>query len=111
MTPFHPLLPMRTFGLILALIVVGLAAWAGWTYATTVGKLRDIASRLPSEEALDSMPLEQTVEQLKLAMIECARVASLQANPLARLLKGDEIKSLADHCTLIESRQDALQGP
>ena len=46
MTPFHPLLPMRTFGLILALIVVGLAAWAGWTYATTEGKLRDIASPL-----------------------------------------------------------------
>jgi hypothetical protein len=101
---------MKRFGLMLALIVVGLAAWAGWTYATTEGSLRDIASRLPSEEALDSMPLEQTGEALKLAMIQCGRVASLQANPLARLLRGDEIKSLAEHCDLIKSRQDALQG-
>jgi len=84
-----------------ALIVVGLAAWAGWTYATTEGSLRDIASRLPSEEALDSMPLEQTGEALKLAMIQCGRVASLQANPLARLLRGD--KSLAEHCDLIRT--------
>ena len=102
---------MRIFGLILALIVVALAAWAGWTYATTEGSLRDIASRLPSEEALDSMPLDQTGEALKLAMIQRDRVASLQANPLARLLRGDEIKSLAEHCDLIKSRQDALQGP
>jgi hypothetical protein len=102
---------MKRFGLILALIVVGLAAWAGWTYATTEGKVRDITSRLPSEEALSSMPLEQTEEALKLAMIQCDRVASLQANPLARLLRGDEIKSLAEHCDLIKSRQDALQGP
>jgi len=102
---------MKRTGLILALIVVGLAAWAGWTYATTEGKVRDIASRLPAEQALDSMPLEQTVEALKLAVIQCDRVASLQANPLARLLRGDEIKSLAEHCELIKSRQDALQGP
>lgn len=102
---------MKRFGLILALIVVGIAAWAGWTYATTEGSVRDIASRLPSEEALDSMPLERTGEALKLAMIQCGRVASLQANPLARLLRGDEIKSLAEHCDLIKSRQDALQGP
>ncbi len=102
---------MKRTGLILALIVVGLAAWAGWTYATTEGKVRDIASRLPAEQALDSVPLEQTVEALKLAVIQCDRVASLQANPLARLLRGDEIKSLAEHCELIKSRQDALQGP
>jgi len=102
---------MKRTGLILALIVVGLAAWAGWTYATTEGKVRDITSRLPAEQALDSVPLEQTVEALKLAVIQCDRVASLQANPLARLLRGDEIKSLAEHCELIKSRQDALQGP
>jgi hypothetical protein len=102
---------MKKFGLILALIVVGLAVWAGWTYHTTEERVRDIASRLPSEEVLNTMPLEQTVEVLKLAMIQCDRVASLQANPLARLLRGDEIKALAEHCELIKSRQDSLQGP
>lgn len=102
---------MKRLGLILALAVVALVAWAVWSYATTEDKVRDIASRLPSEESLNAMPLEQTVEQLKLAMIQCDRVASLQANPIARLLRGDEIKSLADHCELIKARQDALEGP
>jgi hypothetical protein len=30
---------------------------------------------------------------------------------LVRLLRGDEIKSLAEHCELIKARQDALDGP
>jgi hypothetical protein len=102
---------MKRVGLILALILVAFAAWAGWTYSTTEGKLRDIVSRLPSEESLNAMPAEQTVEQLKLAMVQCDRVACLQANPLARFLRGDEIKSLAEHCELIKSRQDSLSGP
>ena len=102
---------MRKLGLILALAVVGLAAWAVWSYATTEDKVRDIASHLPSEESLNAMPLEETVEQLELAMIQCDRVASLQANPIARLLRGDEIKSLAEHCELIAGRQDSLEGP
>lgn len=102
---------MKRVGLILALVLVAFAAWAAWTYSTTEGTLRDIDSQLPSEESLNAMPLEQTVEQLKLAMIQCNRVAWLQANPLARLLRGDEIKSLAEHCELIKGRQDSLQGP
>jgi hypothetical protein len=57
------------------------------------------------------MSLEDSATALKRAMIQCNRVASLGANPLARLLRGDEIKVLADHCELIKSRQDALQGP
>jgi hypothetical protein len=27
------------------------------------------------------------------------------------LLKGDEVKALTEHCELIKSRQDALEGP
>jgi hypothetical protein len=44
-------------------------------------------------------------------MITCARVASLEANPLARLLRGDEIKAHAERCELIKARQDSLGGP
>jgi hypothetical protein len=102
---------MKTVGLILALLLIALGAWAAVTYATTEEKLRDIAARLPSEEALNAMPLEQTVAELKLAMAQCDRLYWLQINPLARLLRGDEIKSLAEHCELIEGRQDSLQGP
>ena len=61
---------MKRAVLILALILVAFAAWAGWTCSTTEGKVRDIASRLPSEEGLNAMPAEQTVEQLKLAIIQ-----------------------------------------
>jgi hypothetical protein len=101
----------RVIGTLLILVLAGLSVWAGWTYRTTETRVRDIDSRLPSEQALDAMSLEDSVEALKLAMIQCNRVASLQANPLARLLRGDEIKSLAQHCELIKSRQDTLQGP
>jgi len=101
----------RVIGTLLILVLAGLSVWAGWTYRTTETRVRDIDSRLPSEQALDAMSLEDSVEVLKLAMIQCNRVASLQANPLARLLRGDEIKPLAQHCELIKSRQDALQGP
>jgi hypothetical protein len=102
---------MKKVGLILVLVVVTVAAWAGWTYATTEDTLLDIGSRLPAEEALNAMPFEETVEQLKLAMIQCDRLSWLEVNPLARLLRGDEIKSLAEHCELIKSRQESLQGP
>jgi hypothetical protein len=45
------------------------------TYATTEDTVRDIDSRLPAEDALNGMPLDETVEALKLAMIQCGRVA------------------------------------
>ncbi len=101
----------RVIGLLLISVLAVLSIWAGWTYRTTETCVRDIDSRLPSEQALNALSLEDSVEALKLAMVQCDRVASLRANPLARLLRGDEIKSLAEHCELIKSRQDALQGP
>ncbi|HEY6669612.1 MAG TPA: hypothetical protein VI075_01615 [Methyloceanibacter sp.] len=57
------------------------------------------------------MPLDQTVETLKQAAAVCQRFESLKWNPLTRLLKGDEIKSLTEHCELIKGRQESLQGP
>ena len=101
----------RVIGLLLISVLAVLSIWAGWTYRTTETRVRDIDSRLPSEQALNALSLEDSVEALKLAMVQCDRVASLRANPLARLLRGDEIKSLAEQCELIKSRQDALQRP
>ena len=72
---------MNRFGLILILIVAAVGAWAAWTFATTQRTVRDISSRLPAEDALNGMPLGQTAEALKLAMIECGRVGRLEANP------------------------------
>src|SRR6476646_7604396 len=59
---------MKRLALILVLIVAAGAVWAAWTCYGTEGTVRDIASRLPSEESLDTMSLEQSTEQIKLAM-------------------------------------------
>ena len=84
---------MKKLGLILVLIVAAGAAWATWTCYSTESTVRDIASRLPSEESLDTMSLEQSSEQIKLAMITCARVASLEAKPLARATRSRPLPS------------------
>jgi hypothetical protein len=102
---------MKKAGLILALVLIAFATWSAITYATVEDKLRDIAERLPSEQALNAMPLDQTLAALKVAKAQCNRLYWLKIDPLARLLRGDEIKSLAEHCELIEGRQDSLQGP
>jgi hypothetical protein len=102
---------MKRLWMILVLLFLAAVAWAGWSYLGTEGTVRDIASRLPSEESLNRLPLEETAEQLKLATIQCRRVASLEANPISRLLRDNEIKALTERCELIESRRQALQGP
>lgn len=99
------------YGVLLLEGEVTVSNQAGSVTLSAPGQGTDIASRLPSEESLDTMSLEQSTEQIKLAMITCARVASLEANPLARLLRGDEIKALAERCELIKARQDSLGGP
>ena len=102
---------MKRLGMILAVLIIAAGAWVDWSYRAARTELAEIGSRLPSEEALNAMPLNETVEKLKQAMADCQRVESLTWNPLTRLLKGDEIKSLAEHCELIRSRQDSLEGP
>ena len=103
---------MRVVGGILAfLLLLAAGAWVGWNYRQADKTIREIAVRLPSEAEFDTMPLERTSEELKLAMNDCVRVAELEANPVARAFKGDEIGALRQHCDLIKARQDALQGP
>ena len=102
---------MKRLGLILALVIIAAGAWLDWSYRAARTGIAEIGSRLPSEEALNAMPLDQTVETLKQATADCQRVESFKWNPLTRLLKGDEIKSLTEHCELIKGRQESLQGP
>jgi hypothetical protein len=102
---------MKRLGLILAVLIIAIGAWADWSYRAVRTEIAEIKARLPSEEALNAMPLAETEEALKVAMADCQRVESFKWNPLARLLKGDEIKSLTEHCELIKARHDALQGP
>jgi hypothetical protein len=87
------------------------AAWLAWGYFVTEDRLRNIDASLPSTETLDAMTFEETEEQLERAMALCGRVATLQWNPVSLLLRGDEIKSLAEYCEMLKARQDALHGP
>jgi hypothetical protein len=66
--------------MVLVLIVAAGAVWAAWTYYSTEGTVRDIASRLPSEESLDTMPLEQSTEQIKLTRLPAT--ASRASRPI-----------------------------
>jgi hypothetical protein len=104
---------MKKWGLALALalIIIAVGAWFDWTYHAIQTETAELQSSLPSEESLDKLPLDQTTEQLKLATVACERVASLKANLIARLIRGDEIKALGERCELIKARQDSLGGP
>ena len=102
---------MRRLGLVLALVIIAVGAWFDWTYRATRTEVAELQSRLPSEEALDQMPLEETAERLKLANIACGRVAELKASSLAHMFKGSEIDALAQQCELLKERTDALEGP
>ena len=71
--------------------------------------IRHVASRLPSEAEFDAMPPEQSSEEIAAALVDCARLADLDGNPVARALKRDEIDALRRHCALIEARRAASQ--
>jgi len=102
---------MTRLGLILAALIIAIGAWADWSYRAVRTEMAEIKSRLPSEEALNAMPFGETEDAFKVAMADCRRVERFKWNPLAQILKGDEIKSLAEHCELIKSRREAVQGP
>jgi hypothetical protein len=104
---------MKRLGLILAVLTIAIGAWADWSYRAARTEIAEIKSRLPSEEVLNAMPPGEgeTEEPLKGAMADCRRVDRFKCNPLVRMLKRDELNSLAEQCELIKSRQDALQGP
>jgi hypothetical protein len=65
---------MKWFGLVLAIVIIAIGAWFDWTYHSIRTEVTDLGSRLPSQEALDRLPPEQTAETLKLADIDCQRV-------------------------------------
>jgi hypothetical protein len=102
---------MKSLWFVLAVILVAGVAWLGWGYYVTENRVRDIDASLPSTETLDAMTFEETEEQLERAMAVCRRVPALQWNPVSRLLRGEEIKSLAEYSEMLKARQDALHGP
>jgi hypothetical protein len=102
---------MKWFGLVVAIVIIALGAWFDWTYHSIRTEVADLGSRLPSEEALDRLPPEESAEALKLADIDCQRVDKLKASPIARMVRGKKIAKLAEQCGLIRARKGSLEGP
>ena len=102
---------MKRLRFVLAMILIAAGSWLAWGYFAAQDMVKDISDRLPSQESLDAMFHEETEAALNRAMVVCGRLTTLQWNPIARMLRGDEIAALAEHCELIEARQRALSGP
>lgn len=102
---------MKWFGLVLAIMIIAVGAWFDWTYHAIRTEVADLGSRLPSEEALDRLPPEQTAETLKAAESDCLEVDQLAANPVARMVRGKKVAKLAERCALIRARKGSLEGP
>jgi hypothetical protein len=100
---------MKSLWFVIAMLLVATVSWLAGLQADDVAKA--ISDHLPTQERIDSMSHEETDVALKIAMSACTRLQSLQWNPLARLMRGDEIAMLAEHCELLEARQQALSGP
>ena len=102
---------MKGWVFVVAALLIAAGGWAIMTFRSVPDDVAGLQQRLPSEEALNAMPLDETVEALKRAEADCRRVGGLAANPLALYLRGAEIKSLSESCDLIKARQEALSGP
>ena len=84
--------------------LVGLGAYYYW-----VGRqLDDIRSHLVTEAQLEHPDEPETTSGIKLAPIQCAHVYDLRANPIARRLRGDEIRGLWAHCEKIADMASGL---
>jgi hypothetical protein len=89
-------------GIVVA-VVLAVAALAGLgAYYYWVGQqLDDISGRLVTEAQLEHPDEPNTTSGIRLAPIQCARVYDLRANPIARRLRGTEIRALWKRCEKI----------
>lgn len=87
-----------------ALVVVAVLAAAAsaaglGTYYVQVGRdLDSIHARLVTPEQLEQPDAPETKRAIEAAPAICAWVYDLRANPIARRLRGDEIRGLWAHC-------------
>jgi hypothetical protein len=96
------------------LLAVATLAGLGVYYYRVGQDLDDIRARLVTEAQLENPDDPATTSGIKLAPIQCARVYDLRANPIARRLRGDEIRGLWAHCEKIAdlaSGLDRLRKP
>jgi hypothetical protein len=90
--------------LLAAAALIGL----GYYYYWVGQELDDIRSRLVTEAQLEHPDDPATTSGISLAPIQCARVYDLRANPIARRLRGDEIRGMWAHCEKIADMASGL---
>lgn len=93
--------------LLAAAALIGL----GYYYYWVGQELDDIRGRLVTEAQLAQPDDPATTSGIRLAPIQCARVYDLRANPIARRLRGDEIRGMWAHCEKIADTASGLNGP
>jgi hypothetical protein len=102
---------MKRVGVVLALLIIAVGAWVDWTYHSIRTEISEMGSALPSEEQLNAMSPDD-LARIKLDLANgCDRVGELKSNPIARLFRGDELKTLGDRCDLITARLASVEGP
>jgi hypothetical protein len=99
---------MRTgIAVVVAAAILGLGGLD--LYYVWVGReLDDIRSRLVTAAQLEHPSEPAVTSGIRLAPIQCARVYDLRANPIARRLRGDEIRGLWAHCERIADMASGL---
>ena len=99
---------MRALIATILLLAVACAAGLG-VYYWLVGKaLDEIRAELVTAEQLETPDAPETRRGIEAAPALCERVYDLRANPIARRLRGDEIRALWAHCEKIADTASGL---
>ena len=99
---------MRVLIAAILLLAAATAAGLGIYYWRVGEELDDIRAKLVTPEQLEDPEAPDITSGIKLAPIQCARVYDLRANPIARRLRGDEIRGLWAHCERIADMASGL---
>lgn len=89
---------MIRWGLVVAAILIAAGAWFDWSYHAVRTELAELQSRLKDGPGADTTA-------------DCARVGALQANPIARLFKSEELAALAARCDEMKSQGPGAKSP
>ena len=102
---------MKRAGIVLALLIIAIGAWADWTYHGIRTEISEIGAGLPSEEQLNAMSPDELAGIKSNLTSSCGRVGELKSNLIARFFRGNQFKTLSDRCDLIKARLASVEGP
>ncbi|MFZ2018948.1 MAG: hypothetical protein WAU90_09775 [Methyloceanibacter sp.] len=102
---------MKRAGIVLALLIIAIGAWADWTYHGIRTEISEIGAGLPSEEQLNAMSPDELAGIKSNLVSSCGRVGELTSNLIARFFRGNQLKTLSDRCDLIKARLASVEGP